>query len=403
MSKIVSPKGHQDSFSVVFYANLLKSKENSVKIYCRITVNRRKSEFYTNIEIPNSKWNFEKNSPKEIQTEDELYDIQSDLRKIRRRFIDADIHPSAKDIVEVYKGNDERLKGTRVLAYYENYYKSIKKLGELSDSTIKHYRVTFRILEQYLINNRRTDLQFEDLDLNFLKAFNEFLIVDYRTKEGNSIVRNTANKHHSRLKAIINRAIDDGICKYNPYDKFRLKFEKSERDRLTEEELQVFEELNFKNDERSQKILDIFLFTCYTGIRFQDGQDLTFNNVIKDGNDFSIDFKIGKTKEPITIPLIKKAVAIINKYQGKKKSDPVLPQFSNQKFNLYFIEIVRLSELGRHITHHVGRHTFATIALNNGIPLEVVQKILGQGSIRSTQIYAKMLPKTIREQMRKLE
>lgn len=403
MSKNVSTTDSLSSFSVIFYPNLLRSKDSSFKIFCRITIDRKKSEFFTNIEVPKTKWNIANNTPREIHVEDELYEIQSHLRKIRRRFIDQGLYPTAKDVVMVFKGADEKLTGKQFIPYYKDFITKSIQMGELSRSTIKHYNGTLRIFQQFLSKMNLKSLLTDEIDSFMLKEFDEFLILNYRSNQEKKITRNTAGKHHSRLKAILNRALIEGIIFKNPYDNFKIKFEKTDRDRLTVDELKLFENLDFRHDNRSVEILDIFLFTCYTGIRFEDAQNLTQQNVVKDGNDISVTFRMTKTNESLSVPLILKAIAIIKKYEGKYDSKKLLPKYSNQKFNLYFKEIVRLSGLGRDITHHIGRHTFATIALNNGIPLEVVQKVLGHNSIRTTQIYAKMLPKTIREQMRKME
>lgn len=65
--------------------------------------------------------------------------------------------------------------------------------------------------------------------------------------------------------------------------------------------------------------------------------------------------------------------------------------------------VANLAGIEKTITHHIARHTFATVALNNDIPLEVVQKLLGHSSVKTTQIYAKLLDKTVFEQMKKMD
>ena len=399
----MTKKHSLDSFTVKFYPNEQRSKDNNFKIYARVTVNRRKCEFYTNISIPQHRWDLESNSPKDIAIDDDLYEIQTELRRIRRRFIDKSMNPTAKDIVNAFRGDEDKLSGIQFLHFYNEVIAGMIRLDELSKSTIKHYRGTYKILEEYLRLAKKQSILTEEIDLRLLRSFNEYLVVDYRTNKGESITKNTAGKHHSRLKAILNRAIEDGLIERSPYDKFKIRFEKTERDRLTSDELKLFEELDVKTDMRNQEVLDVFLFTCYTGVRFEDGQALTSKNIIKEGDELAIRFRMTKTNEPITVPLIQKAIVILDRYKRVLANDRLLPNYSNQKFNLYFKEIVRMTNLGRDITHHIGRHTFATTALNNGIPLEVVQKVLGHNSIRTTQIYAKMLPKTIREQMKKME
>ena len=82
---------------------------------------------------------------------------------------------------------------------------------------------------------------------------------------------------------------------------FKFKFEQKERDRLTQEEVEMIEDADLSHDETSERMRDIFLFTCYTGVRFEDGQSLTTKNLVKDQENHSIVFKMGKTKEQVNV------------------------------------------------------------------------------------------------------
>lgn len=72
---------------------------------------------------------------------------------------------------------------------------------------------------------------------------------------------------------------------------------------------------------------------------------------------------------------------------------------TNQKANAYLKELADLAKIQKHLTTHIARHTFATMSLNNHVPLETISKMLGHSDITTTQIYAKMLDKTISEDM----
>ena len=105
------------------------------------------------------------------------------------------------------------------------------------------------------------------------------------------------------------------------------------------------------------------------------------------------------------IPLISEAQTIIEKYTehpDREVLNFVLPRISNQKVNAYLKTLSDLVGIKKTITHHVARHTFATQALNRGIPIEVVQKLMGHTDIQTTQIYAKMLTSTIVKEMEKM-
>jgi site-specific recombinase XerD len=102
------------------------------------------------------------------------------------------------------------------------------------------------------------------------------------------------------------------------------------------------------------------------------------------------------------VPLLEPAKEIMQKYaddDGRKVHGFVLPRYSNQKINGYLKTIAELTGIDKQLTHHVARHTCATYLLNNGVPIEVVQNILGHTDVKTTKIYAKMLNSTVKKEM----
>ncbi|SHJ02266.1 Phage integrase family protein [Pseudozobellia thermophila] len=106
-----------------------------------------------------------------------------------------------------------------------------------------------------------------------------------------------------------------------------------------------------------------------------------------------------KTSKPIHIPLLPKALFIIEKYKNHTKSisrGRVFPKMSNQKLNSYLKEIADVCGIRKNLTFHIARHTFATtVTLSNGVPIETVSKLLGHAKISTTQVYARVLEQKI--------
>jgi len=207
------------------------------------------------------------------------------------------------------------------------------------------------------------------------------------------------------MKAYINKAIAEGRINIqeSPYLKFKTKRgNNNDRKYLTKEELDIIEEKNF-GDESIGIIRDLFLFSCYTGLAYIDAAKLTEDNIYKESDEFWIKIKREKTEQETVIMLLPKALAIIEKYKDYK-AGRLLPYITNQRMNGYLKEIANRCEIKKKLTTHVARHTFATtVTLMNGVSLEVVQKMLGHASIKTTEIYAKIVNSRIKNEMEKLK
>ena len=151
---------------------------------------------------------------------------------------------------------------------------------------------------------------------------------------------------------------------------------------------------------RLNKVKDIFLFSCYTGISYSDIAKLSDMHLVnqKDGSKWIVLHRT-KTKTRSPIPLLPKALSLLEKYKvpGNKLLFPVL---SNQEMNAYLKEIADICGIQKNLTYHLSRHTFATtITLSNGVPIETVSKMLGHTNLKTTQIYAKVIDQKIADDM----
>jgi len=113
-----------------------------------------------------------------------------------------------------------------------------------------------------------------------------------------------------------------------------------------------------------------------------------------------------KTEITVKVPLLPKALEIINKYKDHPRASinhTLFPNISNQKLNSYLKEIADLCGINKYLTFHLARHTFATtVTLSNGVPIESVSKMLGHTKITTTQIYAKVAERKLSDDMRAL-
>jgi site-specific recombinase XerD len=114
-------------------------------------------------------------------------------------------------------------------------------------------------------------------------------------------------------------------------------------------------------------------------------------------------FRRKKTNSEVQVPLLPIALEILNKYSNYY-SGQLLPVQCNQAMNRRLKELMHLMGINKHVSTHVGRHSFASsVTLANGIPLEIVSKLLGHSNTIITQVYAKVLPKAVGDAMSNLE
>ncbi len=210
-------------------------------------------------------------------------------------------------------------------------------------------------------------------------------------------------KHLERFRKIVRLGVKLGWIDKNPFELFKLKMQKVERGYLTNEELISIEEKTFSL-QRIQYAKDLFVFSCYTGIAYIDVVQLTPDNIILgiDGN-YWIKTIREKTDTSVNVPVLPKAAYIIEKYRASVRSiarGSLFPMISNQKLNSYLKEVADLCGIKKNLTFHLARHTFATsVTLSNGVPIETVSKMLGHTTIRTTQIYAKVIERKVSDDM----
>lgn len=181
---------------------------------------------------------------------------------------------------------------------------------------------------------------------------------------------------------------------------------KTNREHLSEAELNAIMSLDLKVLPRLEAVRDVFVFCCFTGLAFSDVSTLTADKIVTDADgELWIRKHREKTDELSSIPLLEIPRQIIEKYSDHKKiigTDRLLTVLSNQRCNGYLKEIADLAGITKKLTMHVARHTFACLSLDNHVSIETISKMLGHSNIKTTQTYAKMQDKTISEDMVKM-
>lgn len=263
-----------------------------------------------------------------------------------------------------------------------------------SASTKRQNRLFVHILQLFGRINT-----FQDINLPNIHRFDDWLKNHIGTKTGRPLTDNSVKAYHSRLRSFISEAVSFGLITHNPYTQFRVgRCQSMPRMYLTMDELNTLR--NYTPPTPARRIaLDLFLVQCYTGLSFSDLMATDFRTAEEhDGTLILPRTTRVKTGTQFYIMLLPPVIDILEKY------DYQLPHTNMPPYRLQLQHIERETNIGKHLTSHVGRHTFATtIALGSGIPIEVVSKMLGHTNIQTTQIYAKILPRQVLEGFNKIK
>lgn len=396
------------TFSIIFFTRKSRSVTNKLSIYIRITVNGKRSEISLKRSILFKDWDASKNRARgnnyKIRILNTYLDqVYSQLLDCHKQLLDEGKIVSANAIKRRYLGEDDTHKTLKELITYHN----TNMITVLKSGTMKNYYTTEKYLQKFLKQKlKMDDIYLKQLNYRFICDFEQFLRTYKNNKKQLMLSNNGVMKHLERFKKMINLAFKLEWIIKNPFVQFQLKFDKFDRQYLSERELELIEETHYHN-ERLERVKDCFIFSCYTGLSYVDVKELTLNQITRGiDNNHWIFTKREKTNETVKIPILPKAMTIIDKYKRvseMKASKTLLPLCSNQKANSYLKEITKDCGIHKNVTFHVARHTFATtVMLSNGVPIETVSKLLGHTKLTTTQIYARVVESKISEDFQNL-
>lgn len=315
----------------------------------------------------------------------------------------ADMERKAKSVSA--KKLKEAIKGKEMPNFFEYAYKRFEKIkSSVSFSTYKAYKAQTNKLETYLGTK---DIYFDDITVSLLKDYQYHLATELK----NSLT--TQRLAIVVLGTVFREAIREEIIPETmfPFSKMKLKFNTSKRLFLNKEQIEDLTKLKLKEGKKAEMWRDMFLFSIYGGgLRFSDVIELQYGNY--NPEEQRIRKHIRKTGRVHQFKIGKVAIDILNKYtkENTKHDDYIFPVIENSEaYNLnpeaqYFYTAKynkmanwHLKKLGEKIelpfllSFHLSRHTFATNALNNGMRIEHVSKLMDHRDISTTQVYAKII------------
>lgn len=250
-----------------------------------------------------------------------------------------------------------------------------------------NYKSLLANLKKFIKSDRLT---FEEITPELCEDFVKYL--------NSNIKMNSVKTYFSKLKYVLSKAVKDNIILKNPASDIVLKQVDTKREFLTEDELRTL----IRTEKTNSETCNAFLFSCFTGLRYSDIVKLKFSDIKSDNGNKFIEFTQKKTGQNERFLLSGNALHIIDIQYNKVLRNEYI--FNLQLLGTVNIQLRNWTEragITKHITFHCGRHTFATMQLNNDNDLYTVSKLLGHRDIKTTQIYAKLINKTLEQAIQK--
>lgn len=379
----------RSTFKVLFYVNGSKGKNGIVPIMGRVTINGTVAQFSCKRSIPKDLWDVKGNKAKgkSVEARDinhALDNIKAQIIKHYQRISDREAFVTAEMVRNAYQG---------IGSEYETLLKAFDRENEVfkkrvgKDRTIATYRsrVVARNHVAAFIKSfyRRTDMSMLEITPDFIKEFAAYLSTEAGLRNG------TIWEKCMWLKGVVMRAHFNGLIPRNPFVQFHISPNVKEREYLTEDELKALMTHEF-NDAKLSYIRDIFVFASFTALSFVDIKELSKDNIVEVNGEKWILSKRHKTNVPFQVKLLDIPLQIIERYKYLSEDKLVFGKINYWTMCKQLKKVMAECGIEKQISYHCARHTFGTLALSKGMPIESVSRVLGHTNIVTTQIYAKI-------------
>jgi integrase len=380
------------SVSLKLYALARKKKKNGeLPIYLRITKDQKYRYVSTGVSVEPKYWNestcqVRKSHPRHARLNQDLVDFVESVRvkMSEMKNVPHTVYSVTEQITKRRKEN--------FFSYAQNFAMRLAKEDNLFES--RQMIVLINHLEGFL---KTKNIEFEDFDLRKIMAFRDYM---GEVKENGS---NTINKKIKRLRRIFKNARREGVTSRDPFlDYESLPSVKSDKNRLTPEQMKAISELTLKKGSGLWHTRNAFLFSYYNaGIRFGDLCQLRWRNLI----DNYLVYRMSKTDTVKKIKLTKPVLEILSLYKTDSTLEdnfifPLLTdknltglhlkrQISSKNViaNKNLKTLCQMANIQANVSFHVARHSFADYARQSSMSIYDISKALGHSNIRITEQY----------------
>ncbi len=399
----------RSTFKILFYINRQKTKaDGNTAILCRITIDGKSAAITTGEECQPSEWNAKQGLTTNKKTNQRINEIKELVERTYRDLLKKDGVVS----VELIKN---RLQGiatnpTTLLAMSKAELQSVKESVGKSKAvgTYQNLYYSDKMLTEFVNDRGNDDIPITSITEEMFEEFRFFL-------KKREYAASTINRYLCWLSRLMFRAVSQRIIRCNPFE--NVKYEKEEKKIRFLQKSEIMKLMAMKMNDREAELARLmFVFSCFTGLAIADMEKLEYRHIqtAADGRKY-IRKERQKTKVEFVVPLHPVAEAIISHCRNaqarneeqqtvKEKGDSLVfqPHCSRSVMGKNLCIVGKACGIRQRLSYHVARHTFGTMSLSAGIPIESIAKMMGHASISSTQIYAQVTDNKISEDMDRL-
>jgi len=393
------------TFKILFVVKASRvARDGKSPVYLRVTVNGLRCETSISLRVDFKKWNTVAEKVIGDSREDQELNFRLDTIRMRimqiYREMEFDrLEITAKKIIDQYLGRNDKPTIMLLDVFREHNERCHKLIGKgMAAATVTRYETSLKHTANFIqFCYGKEDIPISDVNHKFITDYEFYL------KTERNCSHNSATKYLKNFKKIIRIALANDYITKDPFSNIKFTLDEVERDFLEDSEIQRI--MDKKIDiTRLAVVRDIFVFQCFTGLSYSDVKSLRREHIATDNNGKQwIRKKRQKTNNMCNIPLLDVALQIMERYKNHPeciRKDTILPVPCNQKLNAYLKELADICGITKQISSHSGRHSYATsVCLANGVSIENVAKMLGHSDTKMTRHYAKVLDKSIMQDM----
>ena len=355
----------------------------------RVTINGTIAQFSCKQRISKDLWDAKGNRAKgksreAVTVNYALDNIKAQITKHYQRLSDREAFVTAEMVRNAYQGIGTEYE-TLLRAFDKENEAFAKRVGkDRSKRTYQKYLTVRKYVAEFIKRQyKRTDMAMNELTEDFIRDYCLYL----RNEVG--LAQSSVWIYSIPLKHIVTTVHYNGKILRNPFAMYHVDPDHKERGFLTEDEIQALSTISLDNPNFALA-RDLFLFGCWTGISFTDIKNLTTDNIVEMNGASWIVSKRQKTGVPFQIKLMDIPMQIVERYKSFRKDNHLFNIGNLDSINKRIKKVAAMCGIKKHVSFHVSRHSWAVLALEYGMPIESVSKILGHTNITTTQIYAKV-------------